>query len=92
MKKITLLRDFKEDNRISMDLYADFLNEGITKHYPDDYLVSDAPYVPDQVQTVPVYENTNNVDIHLSSSHPAPATLHALSWEGDYIPRNYKRV
>jgi len=60
--------------------------------FADDYLVSDAPYVPDQVQTVPVYENTNNVDVHLSSSHPAPATLHALSWEGDYIPRNYRRV
>jgi len=41
MKKITLLRDFKEDNRISMDLYADFLSEGISKHYPDDYLVSE---------------------------------------------------
>jgi len=70
---------------------ADYV-ETYESTFADNYLVSDAPYVPDQVKTVPVYENTNNVDIHLSSSHPAPATLHALSWEGDYIPRNYRRV
>ena len=58
----------------------------------DDYLASDAPYVPDSILTVPVYENTNNVKISLSSSHPAPATLHAMSWEGDYSQKNYKRV
>ena len=60
--------------------------------FADDYLVSDAPYVPDQIQTVPVYEANNNVNLLLKSSHPAPATLQALSWEGDYSPRNYKRV
>jgi len=60
--------------------------------FADDYLVSDAPYVPDQIQTVPVYEANKNVNLLLKSSHPAPATLQALSWEGDYSPRNYKRV
>ena len=60
--------------------------------FADDYLVSDAPYVPDQIQTVPVYEANNNVDLLLKSSHPAPATLIALSWEGDYSPKNYRRV
>ena len=58
----------------------------------DEYLVSDAPYLPEHVQTVPVYEANNNVKVLLKSSHPAPATLHALSWEGDYTPRNYRRV
>ena len=58
----------------------------------DEYLVSDAPYLPEHVQTVPVYEANNNVKVLLKSSHPAPATLHAMSWEGDYSPRNYKRV
>ena len=58
----------------------------------DEYLVSDAPYLPEHVQTIPVYESNKNVNILLKSSHPAPATLHALSWEGDYSPRNYKRV
>ena len=58
----------------------------------DEYLVSDAPYLPEHIQTVPVYEANNNVEVLLKSSHPAPATLHALSWEGDYSPRNYRRV
>ena len=58
----------------------------------DEYLVSDAPYLPEHVQTIPVYESNKNVNVLLKSSHPAPATLHAMSWEGDYSPRNYKRV
>ena len=58
----------------------------------DEYLVSDAPYLPEHIQTIPVYESNKNVNIILKSSHPAPATLHAMSWEGDYSPRNYKRV
>ena len=58
-KNITLLRDFKEDNRISMDLYADFLSEGISKHYPDDYLVSEFfPKVPKYLSPFP--DRSNN--------------------------------
>jgi len=58
----------------------------------DEYNVSDAPYVPEDIQTVPVYEKNTNVEVLLKSSHPAPATLYALSWEGDYTPKNYRRV
>tara|TARA_A100001201_G_scaffold106273_1_gene90888 strand:+ start:590 stop:3388 length:2799 start_codon:yes stop_codon:yes gene_type:complete len=58
----------------------------------DEYDASDAPYLEEFIQTVPVYERNTNVDIKLKSSHPAPATLHALSWEGDYSPRFYNRV
>ena len=58
----------------------------------DEYDVSDAPYLDEYIKTVPVYERNMNVDITLKSSHPAPATLRAMSWEGDYSPRYYKRV
>ena len=58
----------------------------------DEYDASDAPYLEEFIQTVPVYERNTNVDIKLKSSHPAPATLHALSWEGDYSPKFYNRV
>ena len=58
----------------------------------DEYDASDAPYLEEKVQTVPVYESNRNVDITLKSSHPAPATLHSMSWEGDFSPRNYRRV
>ena len=58
----------------------------------DEYDASDAPYLEEFIKTVPVYEKNTNVDITLASSHPAPATLRALSWEGDYSPRFYQRV
>ena len=58
----------------------------------DEYEVSDAPYLEEFIKTVPVYEKNTNVDVTLRSSHPAPATLRAVSWEGDYSPKYYKRV
>ena len=58
----------------------------------DEYDASDAPYLSEKVKTIPVYERNTNVDIELKSSHPAPATLRSMSWEGDYSPRNYRRV
>ena len=58
----------------------------------DEYNVSDAPYIEEFIKTVPVYEKNTNVDITLKSSHPAPSTLRAVSWEGDYSPKYYRRV
>jgi hypothetical protein len=58
----------------------------------DEYDASDAPYLEEFIKTIPVYEKNTNVEITLKSTHPAPATLRAMSWEGDYSPRFYKRV
>ena len=58
----------------------------------NEYDVSDAPYLSEYIKTIPIYERNTNVDITLKSSHPAPAILRAMSWEGDYTPRFYKRV
>ncbi len=58
----------------------------------DIYNASRAPYLEEHIQTVPVYEKNTNVDVTLTSSHPAPATLRSVSWEGDYSPKYYKRV
>ena len=58
----------------------------------DEYEVSDAPYLDEYIKTIPVYEQNNNVDITLKSSHPAPATLRAMAWEGNFSPRFYKRA
>jgi len=57
----------------------------------DEYNASDAPYLEEFIKTIPVYEKNTNVDVTLKSSHPAPATLRALSWEGDYSPKYYRR-
>ena len=58
----------------------------------DEYDVSDAPYLDEFIKTIPVYEQNTNVDITLKSSHPAPSTLRAMTWEGYYSPRYYRRV
>jgi len=58
----------------------------------DEYDASDAPYLDEHIQSVPVYENNRNVDITLKSTHPSPATLRSMSWEGDYSPKYYRRV
>ena len=58
----------------------------------DEYKVSDAPYLEEFIKTVPIYEKNKNVDITLKSTHPAPATLRAMSWEGDFSPKFYRRV
>jgi len=58
----------------------------------DAYDASRGPYLEEYIETVPVYERNMNVDITLKSSHPSPATLRSMSWEGDYSPRYYKRV
>ena len=58
----------------------------------DEYEVSDAPYLEEHIQTIPIYEKNKNVDIILKSSHPAPATLRAMAWEGDYTQKFYRRA
>ena len=58
----------------------------------DSYAASRVPYLEEDIKTIPVYEKNHNVEIKLKSSHPAPATLRAMAWEGDYSPLFYKRV
>jgi len=58
----------------------------------NEYDASDAPYLEEFIKAIPVYEKNTNVEITLKSSHPAPATLRSMSWEGDYSPKYYRRV
>ncbi len=58
----------------------------------DSYSASRVPYLEEDIKTIPVYEKNHNVEIKLKSSHPAPATLRAMAWEGDYSPLFYKRA
>ena len=53
--------------------------------------MSDAPYLTETIKTIPVYDKNENVNITIKSTHPAPATLRSLSWEGDYSPMHYRR-
>ncbi len=67
-------------------------NEVYESTFADYYNISDAPYLAEEIKTIPVYEKNENVDITLKSSHPAPATLRSMSWEGDYSQKYYRRV
>ena len=58
----------------------------------DEYDASDAPYLEEKIKDIPIYERNLNVDVTLKSSHPAPATLRSLSWEGDWAPMHYRRM
>ena len=58
----------------------------------DEYDASDAPYLAEKIKDIPIYERNLNVDVILKSSHPAPATLRSMSWEGDWSPMHYRRV
>ena len=75
-------------NRVGKDDYTEVYESALS----DEYDVSDAPYLSEKIKTIPVYEKNKNVDITLKSSHPAPTTLHSMSWEGDYSPMFYQRV
>ena len=74
--------------RLGKDDYTEIYESSLL----DEYEVSDAPYLEEYIKTIPVYEKNKNVDIKLKSSHPAPATLRAMAWEGDFSPMFYKRV
>jgi len=66
--------------------------ELIESSLQDAYLSNSTPWVPDKVHTLPTYERNNNLTVSLKSTHPSPATLLGMSWEGDYSTKFYKRV
>ena len=74
--------------RVGKDDYTEVYESAVM----DSYSASRAPYLEDYIKTIPVYEKNKNVDITLKSSHPAPATLRAMAWEGDYSPLFYRRA
>ena len=44
------------------------------------------------IHTIPVYEKNTNLTVQVTSSHPAPATLHSMNWEGDFNNKYYRRA
>ena len=60
---------------------------------PADFIeATDAPFLSEDIRTIPVYEKNINVDFSIKSTHPAPATIRSISFEGDYSPMFYKNV
>ena len=58
----------------------------------DSYLANSVDFVESVTQTIPTYERNTNLTVTIKSSHPGPATLYSMSWEGDYSNKFYQRV
>ncbi len=77
----TLKRDGKPD-----------YSETFESIFADSYVEGSIAIAKEQEVSLPVYERNTNYTLTLKSSHPAPATLYSMAWEGDYSSRLYKRV
>ena len=58
----------------------------------DAYNANQVQFTPDSKKTVPIYEKNTNLTLTLKSSHPSPATLVSMTWEGDFNPKYYRRA
>tara|TARA_B100001559_G_scaffold317552_1_gene322971 strand:+ start:1306 stop:4437 length:3132 start_codon:yes stop_codon:yes gene_type:complete len=58
-----------------------------------DWIESDGtPVVTERVVETPIYEKNTNFEIELKSTYPGPASLHSMTWEGEYSSKHHKRV
>ena len=58
----------------------------------DNYLANQVVFEEEITRTVPIYDRNSNTSITIKSSHPSPATLYSMTWEGDYTKRFYTSV
>ena len=59
----------------------------------DQYVANLSSVVDDNIiREVPIYDANTNVALTIKSTHPAPATIHNLTWEGAYNKKFYERV
>ena len=59
----------------------------------DQYKANAAGIFDDNLlRTVSIYDRNVNALLTLKSTHPAPATIHNMTWEGVYTTNNYQRV
>ena len=56
------------------------------------YLANQVIFEQEITRTIPIYDRNSNTSVTIKSSHPSPATLYSMTWEGDYTNRFYKSV
>ena len=57
----------------------------------DYYLAGQAPLIKDRVITVPIYQKNKDYKLKVQDTTPLPTSLISQMWEGNYVPRFYKR-
>ena len=57
-------------------------------------VLNQSTQIEDDVQqrVIPFYQKNKNATLTIESTHPTPATIHNLTWEGVYTPPYYTRV
>ena len=58
----------------------------------DEYKASSEPIDQEQQFVVPIHQRNMNFEFKITSSEPYPVSLVSLMWEGNYTPKNYRRV
>ena len=59
----------------------------------DSYQANSSGIISDNhLRIIPIYDRNINASLTLKSTHPTPATLNEMMWEGVYTANNYKRV
>ena len=74
--------------RKGRDVYTELYEAKIADGYP----ANEVAFEQERTQTVPIYAKNKDTRITLSSTHPSPATLVSMEWEGSYTNMYYKRV
>ena len=73
-------------------LGKDTFTQNFSSIRSDFYEAGKAPFAEEVTKDIPIYERNKNFDLTLTSTHPGPATLYSLTWEGDYSAMYHKRV
>jgi len=60
--------------------------------YANLYNANQVAIQSESIRTIPVYDRNTNTVLTLKSTHPSPATLQSMTWEGDYTSKYYQRV
>ena len=57
-----------------------------------EYKAGSEPIDQEQQFVVPIHQRNMNFEFKITSSEPYPVSLVSLMWEGNYTPKNYRRV
>jgi len=58
----------------------------------DAYDANQVALTSESIRTIPIYDRNINSTLTLKSTHPSPATLQSMTWEGEYTTKFYQRV
>ncbi len=74
--------------RKGYDDYTELFESSI----PDLFSSNTSPWLNQKIHTIPTYARNTILSVYLKSTHPSPATLYSMSWEGDYSTKFYQRA